>query len=240
MSWSLKSVIARLGECVMTKLVFGIFGAGGFGREVMPIARNYLKRKFPNFAPEALELAFIVTCPETDSVNNARIMSEFEFMNLDADEKYFNIALGSSVERENVSNRLLAGGCKPFSVLAESVTMYDQNVIGEGATICDHVTITSNAQIGSYFQANIYSYVAHDCRLGNFVTFAPRVSCNGNVVIEDYAYIGTGATLKQGSAEKPLVIGKGAVVGMGAVVTKDVPAYTVVVGNPARPMKQRL
>ena len=72
--------------------------------------------------------------------------------------------------------------------------------------------------------------------IGDYVTFAPRVSCNGNVVVEDYAYIGTGAVLKQGSKSKPLVIGKGATVGMGAVVTKDVPPNTVVVGNPAKPM----
>jgi acetyltransferase-like isoleucine patch superfamily enzyme len=70
------------------------------------------------------------------------------------------------------------------------------------------------------------------------VTFAPSVHCNGNIRIENHAYIGTGAVVRQGRAGKPLVIGEGAVVGMGAVVTRDVAPYTTVVGNPARPLRK--
>ena len=74
--------------------------------------------------------------------------------------------------------------------------------------------------------------------VGDFVTFAPGVHCNGNVVVEDHAYIGTGAILKQGQPGQPLVIGRGAVVGMGAVVTKSVAPGATVVGNPARPLQK--
>jgi len=63
--------------------------------------------------------------------------------------------------------------------------------------------------------------------------------CNGNVHVEDYAYIGAGAVIKQGSPSAPLVIGRGAVVGMGAVVTKSVPPGVTVVGNPARPLSKK-
>ena len=72
--------------------------------------------------------------------------------------------------------------------------------------------------------------------IGDFVTFAPGVQCNGNIVIEDHAYIGAGAVIKQGKPGQPLIIGRGAVVGMGAVVTKSVAAGATVVGNPARPL----
>jgi acetyltransferase-like isoleucine patch superfamily enzyme len=98
--------------------------------------------------------------------------------------------------------------------------------------------LTANIRIGLCFHANLYSYVEHDCVIGDFVTFAPGVKCNGNVVIEDHAYIGAGAILKQGKHGEPLVIGRGAVVGMGAVVTKSVEPGEIVVGNPAKPMER--
>jgi acetyltransferase-like isoleucine patch superfamily enzyme len=62
-----------------------------------------------------------------------------------------------------------------------------------------------------------------------------RQECNGHVVVEDHAYMGAGVVIKDGS-NKPVVIGRGAVVGMGAVVTKSVPPGETVVGNPARPL----
>ena len=117
--------------------------------------------------------------------------------------------------------------------------LYDDIEIGDGGILCANSILTSNIRIGKHFHANIYSYVAHDCVVGDYVTFAPRVSCNGRVVIEDDVYVGTSAILRQGSHAKPLTIGKGAIIGMGAVVTKDVAAGTTVIGNPARPMESK-
>ena len=59
-------------------------------------------------------------------------------------------------------------------------------------------------------------------------------------MIEDHAYIGTGAILRQGTPSVPLVIGRGAVIGMGAVVTKNVASGATVIGNPARVMMPRV
>lgn len=120
-----------------------------------------------------------------------------------------------------------------LNITASNVTTLTEIKIDHGSILCPFVTITSNIIIGKSFHANIYSYVAHDCIIGDYVTFAPSVKCNGNVTIEDYVYIGTGAVIKQGKLNNPIVIGKGAVISAGAFVTRNVPAGITVFGNPA-------
>ena len=110
--------------------------------------------------------------------------------------------------------------------------------LDEGSIICPYTTITSNAKIGKNFQANIYSYVAHDCIIGNNVTFAPSVRCNGNVVIENNTYVGTGAIIKNGSIDKQLIIGQNSIISAGAYVNKDVPPNYIVYGNPCKFIKK--
>jgi sugar O-acyltransferase (sialic acid O-acetyltransferase NeuD family) len=143
-------------------------------------------------------------------------------------------AVGSSEARRNLAERF--GSFEIGELRSRRSRCSRHAQIGEGAIICEQVIIEPEVRIGRHFHANIYSYVAHECTIGDFVTFAPRASCNGNIKIGDGAYIGSGAVIRQGTRDRPLVIGENATVGMGAVVTRDVPANTVVVGNPARPL----
>ena len=210
---------------MINKTVYGIYGASGFGKEIMPLIRNKIK--------DGDYLCFIDDSPNAETLNGVDILTYFDFLQLDFNNKYVSIAVADSSVRELISQRLKENNVSILDIKAENVMIYDKVSIGLGSILCAFTTLTSNIKIGKFFHANLYSYVAHDCLIGDFVTFAPGVKCNGNVVIEDYAYIGTGAIIKQGSAIKPLTIGEGAVVGMGAVVTKNVPPGVTVIGNPA-------
>ena len=116
-----------------------------------------------------------------------------------------------------------------MSIFSEDIQKLASVEIKEGAIICPQSIFTSNIKVGKFFHCNYKSAIAHDCRIGDFVTLAPGVLVNGNVTIEDEVYIGAGAVIKQG-----VTIGKKSIIGMGAVVLKDVSEGTTVVGNPAR------
>lgn len=217
-------------------IIVGLYGAGGFAREVKPILMETLARR----SAELPLVYFVETEPRVREVNGLQVLSEDEFFSLPCEERLFNVAIGDAHVRERLSAVCMARGARPIAIRAANATVYDGNEIGEGAILCANTVVTSNARIGRFFHSNLGSYVAHDCVIGDFVTFGPNVHCNGRVHVGDHAYVGAGAILKPGTPSSPLVIGEGAVVGMGAVVTKDVAPRTTVVGNPARVLEKKV
>lgn len=209
---------------------YGIIGAGGFGREVMPLLRAQLGDSW-----DRSTVSFVVEEQPRNAmqVGEVPVLTIDDFLSLPGD-RHFSIAIGNSRERERIARTCLAMGANALEICDMTARRLSAVSVGPGAITCHASIITSDVQIGSFFHLNLYSYVAHDCIVGDFVTFAPCVQCNGNVQIGDHAYIGTGAVIRNGQRDKPLCIGAGATVGMGAVVTKDVPAGVTVVGNPAR------
>jgi sugar O-acyltransferase (sialic acid O-acetyltransferase NeuD family) len=214
----------------MMQPLYAIYGANGCGRGVMPLAREQLKK---NDMPLD-RLVFVDDNLKEKFVNGQRILTYSEFIRAEASEYQVAIAIADSSQREKLAKRCLNDGVLPWSLSASNAVMMDDVEIGVGSILSPFVTLASNIRIGKHFHANIYSYVEHDCVIGDFVTFAPAVKCNGNIVIEDHAYIGAGAVIKQGEPGKPLMIGLGAVVGMGAVVTNNIAPGDIVVGNPAK------
>jgi sugar O-acyltransferase (sialic acid O-acetyltransferase NeuD family) len=214
----------------------GIVGTGGFARETLYVALDRV-RADPQIGVADDHVVF-VDLQAKPPLNGFAVMSQDDFLALDGD-RWFSVAVGDGHARKRIAETLEAAGCRPLSIQAHNVLIPPNCEIGSGAVFSPFSMVTADAVIGRQFQCNIYSYVAHDCVIGDYVTLAPHVCLNGNVHVEDFAYIGTGASIRQGTPERPLRIGRGAIIGMGAVVTRDVAEGTTVVGNPARPMEPR-
>ena len=206
----------------------GIYGCGGFGRGLLPTLRA-------QYGYEGNEFVFVDDAAGID-INGTPSVSFEAFAAMPEPEKRITIAVADASVRRKLANRCSSAGIEFLNVQAPNVIIGDCVQIGEGAVLCPFSHLTSNIEIGIHFQLNIYSYVEHDCKIGDYVTFAPGVKCNGNIHIGSGAYIGSGAVIRQGRPGQPLRIGENAVIGMGAVVTKDVAPNATVIGNPAREM----
>lgn len=134
------------------------------------------------------------------------------------------------------------------------------NNIGEGTTIWQFVVILEKAVIGKNCNINCHTFIENDVIIGNNVTLKSGVFLWDGIRLEDDVFIGPNVTfvndkyprsrshhkesqktvIKFGASVGAnatilggLVVGKKALIGAGAVVTKNVPDYAVVVGNPA-------
>lgn len=101
--------------------------------------------------------------------------------------------------------------------------------LGGGTQVLAQALVSADAVLGGACIVNHQASVDHECRLGDGVHVAPGATLCGLVMAGDGVFVGAGAVVLP-----RIRIGADAVIGAGAVVTKDVPAGTVVAGNPAR------
>jgi len=104
--------------------------------------------------------------------------------------------------------------------------------IGAGSQVLARAVVAAEAVLGMACIVNHGATVDHESTLGDGVHIAPGATICGCVSIGDRVLVGAGAVVLP-----RLSVGADACIGAGAVVTRDVPAGSVVVGNPARSIR---
>ena len=214
----------------MTPPRIAVYGGGGFAREVAWLAE----------ACGHEVVCFIDDDPSKigRTLNDIRVLSIEEAASAFTDA-HVAAAIGSPKTRETVTLRAEQHGFRLATLVHPRVERSRWVTFGDGAVICAGNILTTNITIGRHVQINLDCTIGHDVIMDDYATLAPGVHVSGWVTLGRRAYVGTGASIINGTEDRPLVIGEDAVVGAGACVTRSVDPGVTAVGVPAKPLGAR-
>jgi len=122
----------------------------------------------------------------------------------------------------------------PFATLIPPTAHVSRRAqVGEGTIVGARCVVGSYSVIGRHVLLNRGAMVGHHTFVGDHVSLMPGANVAGNCGIGEQAFVGLGALVLN-----DLAIGEGAVVAAGSVVTRDVPAQALVMGAPARIIRE--
>ncbi|MGM9774597.1 MAG: acetyltransferase [Candidatus Egerieousia sp.] len=207
-----------------------VFGAGGFGREVMAMIEELTR------TTGRLEIAGFFDDGVTPGilVNGYKTLGGMDAINSYPEDLGLVIAVGSPGVKKKIISKITNDKIFFPTVIAKSAIVSDPTHVtfGKGCIVCDGTIITTNSNIGDFVTLNLGCTVGHDTNISSYSSFMPSVNISGEVNIGESVYVGTGAKIIN-----QLEIGMETTVGAGAVVAKSLPAGCTAVGVPAKPIK---
>jgi sugar O-acyltransferase (sialic acid O-acetyltransferase NeuD family) len=215
--------------------MLALLGAGGFAREVLHLIeenQNFISSISSNYNYSST----ILLCDNPNlwntTLNNYLIASDIE--NNIYNTSYI-CAVGSPKLKKEFVNRILTKNTNAnFVNLISRHSVYNptNNKMGIGNIICGHSYVTTNVTLGNHIVINLNCTVGHDVVIEDYVNISPGVHLSGYSYIEENVDIGTGVVVLP-----KIRIGKNSIIGAGSVITKDVPANSLVVGIPGKVIK---
>lgn len=193
-----------------------IVGAGGVGREALDVCL-------------AADVPVTAFCDERLAGQRVRGLPVLAPAQTAAGEEYV-IGIAAPAVRRRLSAELDSRGLVSRTVVHPQAIVAPETTLGPGTLVMGGAYVSSSVTLGPHCQVHYNATVGHDSVLEAFVSVYPGANVSGSVHLREGATVGSAACVLQGRT-----LGEDAFVGAGAVVTRDVPDATVVVGSPARP-----
>ncbi|WP_343913456.1 acetyltransferase, partial [Ornithinicoccus hortensis] len=143
------------------------------------------------------------------------------------------LCAGAGHDRRLIQERLAAPPDRYATVLASSVDLAGDTVVGRGSILLGGVVATASVDIGSHVVIMPNVVLTHDNRIRDFATLCAGVTLGGAVDIEPEAYLGMASTVRQG-----VRVGAGGTLGMGSVLLTDLPPHEAWAGVPAHQLNR--
>lgn len=158
------------------------------------------------------------------------------FQKDDLSDYCFALSMGDNHIRTSIAHEIRSRGGHVPTLISPHATVSKYAHLEEGVVVPTNATIQPNVTIGTDTVIAVNATVAHDATLETGCWVAGNAYVGAYVHLCKNAFIGVSATIlpKEGRT-----IGENALVGAGALVTKDVAANETVVGNPARPIARK-
>jgi len=207
-----------------------IVGAKGFAKEVLEILHQLDQTNNLVFYDDVNHDLPTMLFNQFEILKNVASASDY-FKNID---NRFTIGIGNPKLRKILTDKFMQLGGVFTSTISSKAVIGSYDVkIGEGSNILSGAIFSNSVAIGKGCIIYYNSIITHDCKIGDFVEISPSVTLLGRCSVGAFSQIGSNATILP-----DIKVGQNVIVGAGSVVTKDIPDNCMVVGIPAKIIKE--
>jgi sugar O-acyltransferase (sialic acid O-acetyltransferase NeuD family) len=207
-----------------------LIGSGGFGRETIEVVRA-INDASP--APRWDLLGFLDDDPARrgERIGGIPVLGgAAQLAQLDGARAVVCTGHpGNFASKRAIVERLGLGPERYATLVHPAAVVPASCRLGAGTVVLAGAVLTTDVEIGAHVGVMPQAVLTHDDRVADYAIIAAGVRLAGGVQVREGAYLGSGCLVRENRT-----IGAGALVGMGAVVTTDVPDGEVWAGMPAR------
>ncbi|KAF0129282.1 MAG: bifunctional WbnG and putative acetyltransferase [Bacteroidetes bacterium] len=208
-----------------------IVGAKGFAKEVLEVIHQlHSTDKIVFFDDISLDLPDMLY----SKFQILKSLEEAKLFFKNENTSDFTLGLGTPILRKKMFEKFSSIGGVVKSTISPYARLGIHDVsLGKGLNIMTGSVITCSVDVGDFALINLNCTIGHDSTIGKFVEMSPGVHISGRCQIGDFVTIGTNATLLP-----DVIVGNNVIIGANSLVNKNVPDNSVVVGVPAKVIKQ--